>query len=132
MFSLTAVNDLHAWEKLGASLRHHAAEEGMSEKLQHELAIVVEELFVNFVHHGAADIGTFTVEVEKTDTGASVRVADDGAPFDPLSYSEADVEASLDERQAGGLVLHLVRQLANSLTYQRSGNQNVIELELIN
>ena len=53
-------------------------------------------------------------------------VEDDGVPFDPRDAPLPDLDASLDERQAGGLGMHLVRSTMDGIDYRREGGRNVL------
>ena len=130
MLRVNVRNDLSELETLTSSLQASARKAGLSDTLQHRVSIIVEELFVNFVHHSAAETGRFEVAVETTNGGVLLRLADDGEPFNPLASETPDVSASLDDRDVGGMGLHLVQQFANEITYQRTETQNVVEIRL--
>ncbi len=55
-------------------------------------------------------------------------ITDSGIPFDPTQQREADTTLSLEERQIGGLGIHLVRQLMDEIYYRREDNKNVLTL----
>jgi len=81
----------------------------------------IEELFTNMLKYSRCganpveiafecDTGTGTVEVSLIDT--------DVEPFDVTAAPDADVTLSLQQRQPGGLGLHLTRRLVDDLTYE--------------
>jgi len=53
-------------------------------------------------------------------------VSDDGREFNPLEVKTPDLNATLAERDLGGLGIHLVRSLMDHVTYQREGAKNVL------
>ncbi len=55
-------------------------------------------------------------------------IADDGVPFNPLGAEAPDIDASLEEREIGGLGIHLVRSLMDDVSYQRRIGKNVMTL----
>mgnify|MGYP003444340506 CR=1 FL=1 len=55
---------------------------------------------------------------------------DDGAAFDPLARADPDLDAGIDERPIGGLGIFLVRELAESVSYERIGRDNVLRVHL--
>jgi len=55
-------------------------------------------------------------------------ITDSGIPFDPTQQRDADTTLSLEERQIGGLGIHLVRQLMDEIYYRREDNKNVLTL----
>jgi serine/threonine-protein kinase RsbW len=95
--------------------------------LPFELAL--EEVFMNVVMHGAP-AGAARVEVSLHLDGGrlAMTIADDGAPFDPLSLPAPDVTAGLYERPVGGQGVHLVRQMMDSVGYRRDGARNILTL----
>jgi sigma-B regulation protein RsbU (phosphoserine phosphatase) len=55
-------------------------------------------------------------------------ISDSGVPFDPTKKPEADITLSAEERAIGGLGIHLVRQLMDSINYKRTEGKNVLTL----
>ena len=53
---------------------------------------------------------------------------DSGIPFDPTAKAEVDTTLSAEERPIGGLGIHLVRQLMDSINYERIDGKNVLTL----
>jgi anti-sigma regulatory factor (Ser/Thr protein kinase) len=49
-------------------------------------------------------------------------IKDHGAAFDPTQHEEVDIDAELDERAIGGLGIHLVRTIMDTVEYQRTSN----------
>lgn len=99
-----------------------------SEVLAFELAL--EEVFMNVVMHGsvAAEAPSVNVSLTWLDSGVTLTVEDDGAPFDPLSLPAPDVTASLERRPVGGLGVFLVRQIMDSVVYERRGTMNQLRM----
>ena len=58
----------------------------------------------------------------------TMTIADDGVPFDPLGAEAPDVDAPLEEREIGGLGIHLVRNLVDDASYHRRIDRNVMTL----
>ena len=55
-------------------------------------------------------------------------VSDSGIPFDPTQKIEANITLSAEEREIGGLGIHLVRQLMDEIHYQRTDERNILTL----
>ena len=91
------------------------------------LELVLDELVTNIIDHGAGPAGA-TIGIDVVCDGHFVRgsVRDDAAPFDPLRRAPVDTTGPLEERQIGGLGVHLVRKMTNSLAYAREADENVI------
>lgn len=57
-------------------------------------------------------------------TRLAITLSDDGIPFDPTATTAPDVVAPLDDRQFGGLGIHLVRTVMDGLEYGRHDARN--------
>jgi len=93
--------------------------------------LVLEEIFMNIVMHGSQPGRTPCVEVFLDgDTAESVTmtVEDDGPQFDPLSLPSPDLSVGLDQRPVGGLGVFLVRQMMDTVSYQRVGARNQLRM----
>ena len=55
-------------------------------------------------------------------------VSDDGVSFNPLAVAPPDMTVPLEQRQPGGLGIHLARSLTDEATYVRQDGRNVITL----
>jgi serine/threonine-protein kinase RsbW len=99
-----------------------------AEALKFELAL--EEVFMNVVMHAsdAAKVPRVEVSLTLVDSRVTLTVEDDGSPFDPLSLPAPDVTASLEGRRVGGLGVFLVRQVMDSVNYQRRGTMNRLRM----
>lgn len=100
--------------------------------LQIELA--VEELLVNVFRHaykeagGQAEIGCRTVNLDGK-PHFCVMVRDFGEPFDPFEEAPTpDITLPLEEREPGGLGVHLIKHVAAHYCYSGSDASNTIEL----
>ncbi len=93
------------------------SDNGLEDSESYFLDLTLEELFTNLVRHahGSADI---EIEIELDGDLITVRLTDrDTEPFDGNLLGEVDTEAPLMERQPGGLGIHLVKKMADSLDY---------------
>ena len=59
---------------------------------------------------------------------ARVEVEDDGRAFNPLTLPPVDTSAPLEQRAIGGLGVHMVRQLMNSVEYRRAEGRNILTM----
>ena len=60
----------------------------------------------------------------------SVEISDDGAAYNPLDAPEPDTGLALEDRVAGGLGIHLVRNLTSDLSYEHLGGRNMLTFSL--
>ena len=103
------------------------AGEDLPDGVRFPVHLAMEELFVNMVHYNP----TVTTDIEVTVTiGDVVRVSlvdNGGVEFDVTQKREVDIDAPLEERKPGGLGVHLVQNLVDSLDYEyQDGRGEVI------
>jgi len=92
--------------------------------------LALEEVFINIVLHGSPRGTVHTVEVSLalTEGDFTMTLEDDGPGFDPLSLPAPDLAASVDARPVGGLGVFLMRQMMDSVRYQRIGARNQLSM----
>lgn len=105
-------------ERLDAFGEEHA----WSAQALYHVRLVVEEMVVNVIDHGSMQgqqRPTVKVELLQTGTQLQIKVSDDGLAFDPLKQAAPDTESNLEDRPVGGLGVHFLRTLMDSVSYQR-------------
>ena len=104
---------------------------GLPDDERIRLLLILEELFTNVVVHGYApgsDKGSISVALGWSDGRWTIDLVDNGRPFDPLARAAPDLDAPGEERQIGGLGIHIVRSLVDEARYRRSGRRNHLQL----
>ena len=104
---------------------------GLGAQQASRLELALEEALVNVCSYAYPDgRGEVVVRVQAGKDRVIVELEDGGAPFDPLSLAEPDVQAPLEERAPGGLGILLVRRMMDEVRYRRDGDRNVLTLVL--
>jgi sigma-B regulation protein RsbU (phosphoserine phosphatase) len=105
-----------------------AAEVDMMLTMQLNLAI--EEAVVNVMNYAypAGTEGTVCIDAQMSNGVLQFVISDSGAPFDPTARAEVDTTLSAEERGIGGLGIHIVRQIMDSIDYKRVDGRNVLTL----
>jgi sigma-B regulation protein RsbU (phosphoserine phosphatase) len=79
----------------------------------------LEELFTNMVKYSATSEAEVQVEITDIRGGVEVTVTDyDVDAFDLTKAPDADIELPIEQRRPGGLGLHLIRRLLDSIEYE--------------
>jgi anti-sigma regulatory factor (Ser/Thr protein kinase) len=106
-------------DEVFAFLHRFVEEEGLAADLQFSLDFVVEEIFTNMVKHNTGSTNDIVIGVGRDDRRVHVQLTDfDVDPFDPEKVEEYDVGAPLEKRRPGGLGLHLVKAMADKITFE--------------
>ena len=101
-------------------------------KIQMQIDIAVEEIFVNIANYAyAPEIGTATVRVEVMRDPPSVDITfiDKGIPYDPLAKADPDVTLSAEERQIGGLGIFMVKKSMDDVKYAYLDGHNILTIK---
>ena len=117
-------------EQITAAVEDLGEREDWPPALTFKINLVLEELAINVMNHGH-DEGLHDIEItlsSDADT-LTIEIADDGRPFDPLHDAPtANTASALEDRQIGGLGIHLVRSMIDELHYRREQGRNRLTL----
>ena len=88
--------------------------------------VCVDELFSNIVFYsGAASV---ELEIIIEPSSYSIRIMDDGRMYDPTKAEDPDTTLSADEREIGGLGIHIVRKMMDSMDHEYRDGWNILSL----
>jgi anti-sigma regulatory factor (Ser/Thr protein kinase) len=99
-----------------------------SVKLQNQIAIAVEEIFVNiagYAYH--PEVGGAVIRVTVGDE-IVIEFEDKGKPYNPLEKDDPDITLSAEEREIGGLGVFMVKKIMDSAEYRRKENKNILTI----
>jgi serine/threonine-protein kinase RsbW len=91
-------------------------------------ALAIEELATNTIKFDGASLGDIQVDMQVNDGRLTVVVTDDGRPFNPLEQPAPDTSLPIEEREIGGLGIHLLRTLSDGMSYERRGERNQVTI----
>ncbi len=94
------------------------------------LQLALEECATNVIMYAypPGEKHTFLVTAALEQHDLALTIEDSGQPFDPTEVAEADTTLTAEERPIGGLGIFLVRQLMDSVAYQRVEGKNLLTL----
>jgi anti-sigma regulatory factor (Ser/Thr protein kinase) len=94
------------------------------------VSLAIEELVTNCIKYGYKDSNSHTIDFLLRVDGQILRleVIDDGSPFNPLEAPRPDLSLPPEQRPIGGLGLHLLRELADEMRYERRDGTNRLSL----
>ncbi|MFY9705724.1 MAG: ATP-binding protein [Desulfobacterales bacterium] len=128
--SIKLKNRISELERLDQKLQAFGASIGLSKKCVFQINLAVDELFTNIVKYGFADnsLHYIAVTLSHRDGKISIRVEDNGIPFDPAAKQTSELKDPLEHCKIGGLGLHLVKKIMDDIVYERRRGKNVITL----
>jgi len=107
------------------------AASGVAGEVAMKLALALEEAVANVINHGlpgAPSPHHIAVRLDIDLDTVTAEVIDNGPPFDPTGAPPPNLSLPLEERQPGGLGIHLMRELMDGFDYRRAGNSNILRL----
>lgn len=127
---LQLVNDLSEITRCLQSLDEICDRFELSQEIRNSFSIVLDDLLNNIINYAFADSEKHVIEVVlSTDRQRFIAsVTDDGVEFDPFLRKEPDTDSGIEEREVGGLGIHLIRNLMDDYSYRRVKGKNVTTL----
>lgn len=126
--SLTLPNDIETIPQLNVFIDEVAEEIGIDMSLTMSLNLAIEEAVVNVMNYAYSKgkVGDVTIKALADKEWLTFVIIDSGVAFDPTITPEADTTLSVEDRPIGGLGIFLVRQLMDSINYERTDGQNIL------
>ena len=95
-------------------------------KAQTQIAIAVEEVFVNIAHYAySPEIGDAAIHVTVGDE-VVIEFEDSGKPYNPLENDAPDITSSAEEREVGGLGIFMVKNIMDAVEYRYDDGKNIL------
>lgn len=128
--SLTLANDITAIPNLHEFLVELAEKLNIGESLMSSLDLALEESVVNVMEYAYPKGTSGTVNIVSTIDGDFMQfvISDSGKPFDPTKQKNVDINLPAEERPIGGLGIFLVRQIMDTVKYERVDGRNILTL----
>ena len=106
------------------------AQHDVSPEVSYFVSLAIEELVTNCIKYGYDDTGEHLIEIglSVNNRTLTMTVIDDGHAFNPLEASSPNLSLPLEDRPIGGLGIHLLRELADDVTYERREGTNRLKL----
>ena len=99
---------------------------GLDKKALKKFEVAAEEAIVNVLHYSQATELEMVLSQVRPVSAISIQLSDDGIAFDPTAH--VPNENATEERQVGGMGIHLIRQIMDEIHYERSEEKNILTL----
>ena len=128
--TLLIKNNVHEVSKFSTFIKSVMDKLNIEKTLARQLRLAIEEAVVNVIDYAypAGQEGDIEVRIMSDGKTLKTVLIDSGVAFDPTAKEKADTSLSADDRQIGGLGILLVRELMDSINYERIDGQNILTL----
>ena len=128
--TLILKNDIAEISRLAEFVENLGEEFMLTPDLVFNLNLVLEEAVSNVILYAypKEEHEIITLSAKKDGNMLIFVLTDSGKEFDPTQIPDADVTLSAEEREIGGLGIFLIRQIMNTVEYQRIEGRNVLTL----
>jgi serine/threonine-protein kinase RsbW len=114
--------------RMARRIEHYLHDFNISQDITNKILLCVDELITNIIAHAYDDDLEHAVllECQVFDDFIELELRDDGVAFDPTSQTRPNTNLSIEDRDIGGLGIHLVTSLMDKVEYERDGDYNVL------
>lgn len=126
----TIINRVTELPVLALKTGELAQEWKLSESLTMNINLVLEEALSNIIYYAFNDNGEHKIRISLSNINnmLTVRIKDDGIPFDPSAQLQPDITLPVLERPVGGLGIFLISKIMDTVHYSREKNMNILTL----
>jgi sigma-B regulation protein RsbU (phosphoserine phosphatase) len=102
----------------------------LPEQARSELSLVVEEIVSNVDKYATlSEDASILLSVEASNREVEIEIRDEGLAFNPLvEAQQANLGATIEDTQMGGLGVHLITALTDRQSYRREGGCNILRV----
>lgn len=132
LHSITRVAKIDNLEELRYFVESAALDFEFNADVSFALKLSTEEICTNIIQYGYGNQTDGLIHISLANTGqkAILKISDYGKHFHPDDADVPDVNASIEERKAGGLGLYFIKELMDDVKYTKGeDNCNLLILE---
>ena len=117
-------------ERLNSVVRRFGELHEVPSRFLYAVNLALDEVVTNTILYGFDNpMGQeLTIQLLASNNEVIAQLLDEGREFNPMNVPTPKLDAPLQERELGGLGLHLVRSLMDRMDYRRDGTKNVLTL----
>jgi anti-sigma regulatory factor (Ser/Thr protein kinase) len=127
---LTVKNRIEDLLRVNSIFESFATQHEIGGRLRYHLLVSIEEILTNIIKYGFDESGVHPIHITfRHNLGViELEFEDRGREFNPLEIAEPDLETPIEDRQLGGLGIHLVKNMVDLAEYRRDGDRNILLL----
>lgn len=102
----------------------------LPQPLAMNINLVMEEALTNIIFYAFPDNDKHEIKLSVSlgNNLITIKITDNGIPFNPLSQQQPDITLPAEKRPVGGLGIFLISQIMDKIHYSRQNNQNILTL----
>ncbi len=129
--TLELENDVRQVTALNDFVKRVSGQLNIAPSVLKSIRLAVEEAVVNVMDYAYPANVVGKIKIRALSDGETLEfvISDSGVAFDPTEALEADTSLSANDRPIGGLGILLVRELMDSINYERINGRNVLTLK---
>jgi sigma-B regulation protein RsbU (phosphoserine phosphatase) len=130
ILNIVAKTELEEIDSVNERIEQFSRNRQVPDSIIGQIRMALDELLNNVISYGYPDENGEILEVATEITPEFVRVIikDDGIPFNPFTGAEPDTTQSIEDREIGGLGIHLVTNIMDEVDYKREEDKNIVTL----
>lgn len=125
----TFKREITSLESIFAFIEQFISSNDVAPSVVYPVQLALEELFTNILKYQSGGESDVTVTLEKTEDKLIIRLRDfDSEPFDITKSEEVDTNSYIQQKKPGGLGIHLIKKMVDSLDYEYNNRTSTITL----
>lgn len=123
-------NQLEELTALADKIKELAEKWQLSQALTMNINLAIEEALTNVIFYAFPDNDPHEIKfsVSLSNNMLTIKITDNGIPFNPLSQPLPDITLPAEKRPVGGLGIFLISQIMDKIHYTRQKGQNILTL----
>lgn len=128
---ITVTNDVECVTRVNDFVSEFCYKLNLGKSDTTNMRLAIEEAVVNIINyaHPKGEKGDINIVASATSDTIKWVITDNGVAFAPTDAPDVDTSLSAEDRQIGGLGIFLVRQLMDTINYERIDGKNVLTLK---
>ncbi len=128
--TITLINRIEELPVLAAKVDELVETWDLPLTLAMNLNLVLEEAISNVIFYAYSDQEEHQIDINFSieNQVLTIRIIDDGKPFDPTLQKQPDISLPAEDRPIGGLGIFLISKIMDHVTYERKEELNVFTL----
>ena len=124
-------NQIGELSSLAEQIDDLAAQWELTPAMAMNINLVIEEAVSNIIFYAFNNNRKHKIKISMSveNNLLTIKITDDGVPFNPLAQQLPDINLPAEERPVGGLGIFLISQMMDEMNYIRKGNENILTLK---